>query len=181
MPERKITDIAYLFKRFINMKEYIVSGFSWAKSGGTTVHHFPVITEDEDMALEAVNYFVSTYRAVEINNPPSQTGTVDVTYYSDEEPIQAQSGLYDDGGYKVGDYTAAGITTKPICCNYDNGATITFENNSSLTLSKSAAMGDTTIYGTLTNSDLGIDTKCIPINFYRVNNDDSIELVNSSS
>ena len=160
----------YRFKRFINMKEYIVSGFKWEMSGGTTVHHFPVIIEDEDMALEAARYFVSGNRNVETNRPPSLTGTT-----TDEDGHEIA--LYDNGGYEIGDYTAAGIVTKPICSNFENGATITFDNSSSFTLSKAANMGDTKIYGTLSNADLGEDTKSIPMGVYKVNDDDSLELV----
>ena len=164
------------------MKEYIVSGFSWEKSGGTTVHHFSIDEAmSEAMALEAANYFVSGYRNVEINKPPAQTGTVTMTYECEGDEgvysVEEESGIYDDGGYKIGDYTEAGIVTKPVCSNFENGATITFENDASLVLSSTVISGDTKIYGTLSNVDLDPYTRSVPISFYKVNDDDSLELI----
>jgi hypothetical protein len=177
-----IMDSLCRFRHFINMKEYIVSGFSWEKSGGTTVHHFSI---DEAMseatALEAANYFVSGYRNVEINKPPAQTGTVTMTYECEGNEgvysVEEESGVYDGGGYEIGDYTAAGIVTKPICGNFENGATITFDNDASFELSSAASMGDVEIYGTLSNADLDADTKAVPVGVYKVNDDDSLELI----
>ena len=153
------------------MKEYIVSGFKWEMSGGTTVHHFDIDEAiDEAMSLEAARYFVSGNRSVETDRPPLLTGTK-----TNEDGHEIA--LYDNGGYEVGDYTTAGIVTKPICSDFENGTTITFDNGASLALSSTANIGDTKIFGTLTNTDLGEYTKSVPMGIYKVNDDDSLELV----
>jgi len=159
------------FKHFINMKEYIVSGFKWEMSGGTTVHYFDVYEAiDEAMSLEAARYFVSGNRNVETDRPPSLTGTT-----TDEDGYEIA--LYDNGGYEIGDYTTAGIVTKPICSDFEDGGAITFENNASFTLSSAASMGDVKVYGTLSNAGLEADTRSVPVSIYKVNDDDSVELV----
>jgi hypothetical protein len=38
-------------------------------------------------------------------------------------------------------------------------------------------MGDVKVYGTLSNAGLEADTRSVPVSIYKVNDDDSVELV----
>ncbi|MDP6771446.1 MAG: hypothetical protein QF704_12170 [Anaerolineales bacterium] len=135
------------------MKEYLVTGLLW--HGGID-HHFD-ITPPEDQseenighALEAARIRVSGFRITEINN---------------------------GAGYVIGDHTDNGIQVTELKNNFSSGAAITFDNGGVFTFSKDAVIGQTSINGVLSNADVSSSDKVIPVSIYKVNDDDSVELV----
>ncbi len=135
------------------MKEYLVTGLLWH---GDIDHHFD-ITPPEDQsevnvghALEAARVRVSGFRVTEVNN---------------------------DAGYVIGDYTTEGIQVVDLKNNFSSGSSITFDNGGVFTLSKNAVIGQTSIHGTLSSANLQSSDKAVPISIYKVNDDDSVELV----
>jgi hypothetical protein len=134
------------------MKEYLVTGLLWH---GDIDHHFD-ITPPEDQsevnvghALEAARVRVSGFRITEVNN---------------------------DAGYVIGDYTTNSIQVIELKNNFSSGDAITFDNGGVFTLSKDVVIGQTSIHGILSNTDILSSDKAIPVSIYKVNDDDSVEL-----
>jgi hypothetical protein len=134
------------------MKEYLVTGLLWH---GDIDHHFD-ITPPEDQsevnvghALEAARVRVSGFRVTEVNN---------------------------DAGYVIGDYTTNSIQVIELKNNFSSGDAITFDNGGVFTLSKDVVIGQTSIHGILSNTDILSSDKAIPVSIYKVNDDDSVEL-----
>lgn len=134
------------------MKEYLVTGLLWH---GDIDHHFD-ITPPEDQseanighALEAARIRVSGFRVAEVNN---------------------------EDGYVIGDYTTNSIQVIELKNNFSSGDAITFDNGGVFTLSKDVVIGQTSIHGILSNTDILSSDKAIPVSIYKVNDDDSVEL-----
>jgi hypothetical protein len=82
----------------------------------------------------------------------------------------------NDAGYVIGDYTTNSIQVIELKNNFSSGDAITFDNGGVFTLSKDVVIGQTSIHGILSNTDILSSDKAIPVSIYKVNDDDSVEL-----